>query len=446
VLGGRQHWVGFSQSHQLPGGITLLYQNSTTADSLQDTSKSPDSGFQQPPTGSNRGAEHTKTSKQKSILLTGCDTLAVGFKIGDPDPGDSWQTYDPQSGFYLTQEEWVKLADAKVAAQGKMFESGGCPVELRGQTFSVSSKGSRGYEFVFVNSDLTIQLATESRGGKYFPEVRITFRSQYLWRFGWQACYARVRKWLDTWANVVGNQVSRVDLNIDLALELPEINLRGGEVVTPARDKTEYLLPLERHLVGLVETGFTFGKGDLMARIYNKRVEIQNSNKVWFEDLWRRNGWDGVSPVTRTEFQLRRGALKQLQVESVEDLGRQMGDLMKYLTVKWLRLTDKNPSDTNRARWPLKTFWFRVVQAGMNFGPITGVVRLAQRLPHLASLRSLVEGVLVSITALLVDNPDGGTAQEQGVQVRGLIEGVLNGEFSEKVRFRSAKFATMLGD
>jgi len=423
---------------------TLLYQNSTTMDSLQDTSKSPDCGFQQPPLPSNRGAVRThQKSKQKNVLLTGVDTLVVGFKIGDSSPEDDWQTYDPQSGFYLTQEEWAKLADAKFAAQGKMFDSGGFPVELRGQTFSVSPKGSHGYEYVLVNGDVTIQLATEARGGRGFPEVRITFRSQYLWRYGWQACYFRVRNWLDTWANVVANEVSRVDPNIDLALGLPEINLRSGEVVTPARLKTEYWMPMQRHLVGLVETGFTFGKGDLVCRIYDKRVEIRNSKKRWFEDLWRGNGWDGKSPVTRTEFQVRRGALKELQIETVEDLECQMGDLMKYLTVKWLRLTDKNLSDSNRRRWPLKTFWLRVVQAGMNFGPITGVVRLAQRLPRLAFLRRLVAGVLVSATALLVDDAGGGTDQQQQAQARSLFEGVLNGEFSEKVRLRSAKFATM---
>jgi len=378
----------------------------------------------------------------RTVLLTGIDTLAVGFSIRAPyyvDPDDDWNL-ELQSGFRLTVDEWIMLAEAKVSAQGKMFDSGGTSVIFRGQTFSVSPKGSHGYEYILVNSDVTIQLAEEARGGMRFPEVRVTFRSEYLWRHGWQACYFRFKKWLDAWAEVDGERVSRVDLTIDLALSLPEISFRDQEVVTPAHSKTEYY---QRHLTGLAETGFTFGKGDLVCRIYDKVVEISHSNKIWFEDLWRKQGWDGISPVTRVEFQCRRGFLKDMQISSIEDLDSCMGDLMRYLSCKWLSLRDKNPTDSNRSRWPLKSFWLMVLKAGQNFGPVQGIVRLAQRKPKMDAIKRLVEGCLVTAVALMVDDPSGGTFQQQQAHAKTWLQGVLNGDFSTRVISRSAKLASM---
>ncbi len=88
-----------------------------------------------------------------NILLTGIDTLAVGFLVG---------------AYKLTPEEWSELAAAKAEAQGTMFDSGGTRVTFRGQTFSVMPKGGKGYEYVLVNDDLTLQLS-EKAGGFGLP-------------------------------------------------------------------------------------------------------------------------------------------------------------------------------------------------------------------------------------------------------------------------------------
>ena len=75
-----------------------------------------------------------------NILLTGVDTLVVGFSIG---------------AFKLTPEEWSELATAKAEAQGTMFDSGGTRVTFRGETFSAMPTGGNGYEYVLANDDLT---------------------------------------------------------------------------------------------------------------------------------------------------------------------------------------------------------------------------------------------------------------------------------------------------
>ena len=60
---------------------------------------------------------------------------------------------------------------------------------------------------------------------------------------------------MHTWAVVLGEKVSRVDLSVDLSLELPEVNIKGGEVVSYARSKDVYYI---RHFRGLKRRLVTF--------------------------------------------------------------------------------------------------------------------------------------------------------------------------------------------
>ncbi len=55
------------------------------------------------------------------------------------------------------------------------------------------------------------------------------------------------------------------------------------------------------YMTGARLTGFTFGKGDLVARIYDKTVEIQRRGVSWLPDLWGKDGDD--RSVWRLEFQ-----------------------------------------------------------------------------------------------------------------------------------------------
>jgi len=366
-----------------------------------------------------------------NLLLAGVDGLSVGLIIGT---------------FKLTDEEWSELAAAKEQAQGTMFDSGGTSIKFQGQTFSVNAKGSKGYEYILINDDLTLQLAKRSERGSVYPEVRVTLRSQYLWRWTWQGTYQHVRLWVETWALVLGEKVSRVDLCIDLNSDLPEVNIKGGEVVTYARSKDEYY---RRHFKGLEETGYTFGKGDLLCRIYDKRAEIEHSQKSWFMVMWKRNGWNGTSPVTRVEFQARRQFLRTMGIDTVAELEAGLADLWRYYR-DWVSLRYKT-NDSNRRRWPVQFFWKMVCDAVPSFGMVTGVARIAQRKPRMESLSRLGRGVLVSIAALAQTAPGVGDGWDTECGTLGAIESVLDkvrdwlsdDSFQQAVRRRAGRLAFM---
>jgi hypothetical protein len=54
------------------------------------------------------------------------------------------------------------------------------------------------------------------------------------------------------------------------------------------------------------------------AVIYNKprEIRVKSRDKLWFADIWRRNGWNGQDPVARIEMRYDRTALRELECES----------------------------------------------------------------------------------------------------------------------------------
>ena len=377
--------------------------------------------------------------------IAGIDTLAVGFKVDE---------------FDLTADEWAYLGDAKANAQGSMFDSGGCPVILRGHRFSMSPKGWHGYDYVLVNDDLRVNLAARANGGGTFPEVFVTWRSHYLWRYSWEAAFAHFERWLREWAlwtpkydETTGelapdHVVSRVDLCLDVAMPIPEIRMMRGEVVSFARKNNHHGIVYQEHMVGIKATGYTFGKGDLVCRIYDKLEEVKHSEKAWFLDMYRERGWDGESPVTRVEFQARRAHLKAQQITTITDLQFRRADLWRYFSNEWISLRDLVATDSNRRRWPVKEFWRVVRDSCDKFGKLTGVRRLTQRAPKIDKVRALLRGVLVTATALYRTTYEWTPGQKislaeamRSMQEETIAKWFAEPDFEEAVTKRSARLA-----
>jgi len=365
------------------------------------------------------------------VVLAGVDTLVIGFRVTE---------------FDLSPDEWNYLEASKLAAQSALFDGGGTPVTLRGHSFSMLAKGSHGYDYILANDDLRVQIAARATGGSSYPEVRIRFASAFLWRYGgWQAAYFYVEKWVREWALGNEEQVSQVDLCLDLSESLPDLDVKRGEAVTYARNKTDFYI--EHHMKGMTDTGYRFGQGDLLCRVYDKLAEIAVSNKAWFMDLWRNNGWAGNTDVTRVEFQARRGHLKSQGIETMADLESKLPDLWQYFAWEWLSLRDAG-KDSNRRRWKVKPFW-KLIQAGVtHFGIAQGVRRITQQKPRLDRLGQLVRGAMISIAAIYTNTYHRETGEAVSIsQAIGWLEmNTLPGltsdpEFREGVAKRSARLA-----
>lgn len=121
---------------------------------------------------------------------------------------------------------------------------------------------------------------------------------------------------------------------------------------------------VEAALIGLKWSGFRFGSGDLLARIYSKTLEAVRKPhaKDYLNSLELIEG----EHVTRVEFQLRSPVLAFFMLgEDCHDfrdwsvLEAHLPELWTYLT-HWLTLRTPSTTDSNRWRWDLDPLWIMV--------------------------------------------------------------------------------------
>ena len=141
--------------------------------------------------------------------------------------------------------------------------------------------------------------------------------------------------------------------------------------------------------------GFTFGQGGaVLARIYNKTLELKAKRQSWPHAIWQ--DIDRDKPVWRIEFQFRREALQAFGVDTVADALIQRQGLWQYGTTQWLSLRNIAPGDSNRWRPYVTREWWAIQRAQIG-SPCSPLVR--ERL-QAAAEQKLVEGLGGYATAL----------------------------------------------
>jgi hypothetical protein len=197
-----------------------------------------------------------------------------------------------------------------------------------------------GYPLVITNRDYRIEM------GEYMkPSFFVTFTSEALWREGAFALHEKFLAWAASLGLVPyhSESLSRVDFSFDYYLS--ELDFDEDNVVSLSKKDSRH----REH--GKVQT-ITYGKGDVVMRLYDKVAEIkQQSHKTWFFPMWGRD-----SNVWRIEWQVRRPILKRFDIVTFADLQNQQGDLLRYLAHE--HETVRIPSgDSNRSRWYLHPLW-----------------------------------------------------------------------------------------
>ena len=195
-----------------------------------------------------------------------------------------------------------------------------------------------------------------------------------------------------------GLTASRVDLYVDTqGWEPGHAELR--RFVTRGAHRRVFEEPRQLHQQGRQVSGFTFGRGAVMCRIYNKTLQLTKKGDTWPMELW--HGWDSERPVWRVEFQFRREALKDFQVDgehlhSVADVLAMRQALWEYAT-EWLSL--RMPTeDSNNSRWPIDPVWEELSQVPIG-SPCAELVRKRMRETEERRLIALFAGCASSLAA-----------------------------------------------
>ena len=342
----------------------------------------------------------------------------------------------------ITDELQEKLEREKLAAQeADKVNAVHCPDWLGAQVLPHGARG--GYGVVLETDDFSVKVL--GKGIPNRPGLFVELRSHFLHTHprGPQAACEEALCWLrshllydqdertvHTLASYHAVRLSRVDLHADW---------QGGWVPTPADGLDDsprrFIKParVKWHAFtdGTTFTGFVFGSGSVLARIYNKSHQAkQKLDDAYFTLLAERNpeSFDPEQDVWRLEFQLRREGIKgfklyaepdaadedavinaELSAEELEHIGSlprfftHQAALWQHLTQHWLRLVVPD-EQANRSRWPTDPAWTLLQE---QYGPLANaepldeqsrvIVRGARYTGKSRLLRRMLLGVVDSL-------------------------------------------------
>ena len=245
----------------------------------------------------------------------------------------------------------LRLEDLKTRAQSEA-ESIQTTAQLPfgKHLFCVSDRGRR--RFAYVLDDNWFSIALSRPGNVSMPMAHVQISSAALTDHGPLHCADTLRGVLNGMGQIDGElSVSRADLFADFTTSVDLAALSPEAWICRGRKRGIYS-------EGQQFTGQTFGAGGIIsARLYDKTFEITRSKKTYLLDLWRAAGWDGVSPVWRMEFQIRRAALPTELTTSVSVFLETLPMTWAYLLNQWLRLAVPNAGDDSRERWATHPLW-----------------------------------------------------------------------------------------
>ena len=309
------------------------------------------------------------------VLSSGVDTLHVSVRG------------ELQEGLLVFLEALKREAQSSKELQVVTWGEQSLSVALR-------PHGWRSYPFWASSPNIEVAIGAPAP----FPPVVIQTHSAYLHSRGVDQAVAEISEWLA--ANVVRGEpqlgISRLDLYCDLQGWSPTVEDFDRFHCRAVRRRT-YSVPIyeQAHLRGRRPSGFVFGGGDLMARCYDKTLELRVRGSEWPKAIWK--DWDHERPVWRVEFQLRRRALVSLGCSTPSAALAARQELWRYAT-QWLSLRVPT-SDSNRARWPEAPEWAMIREAEIG-SPTSPLVRdLVQSADELRIIRGLV-GYASSLAAM----------------------------------------------
>lgn len=227
-------------------------------------------------------------------------------------------------------------------------------VQYGGEVFDVAPRRGRNAALILRGRNMTITVRPDARGLR--PRVTVELRAVFLACVGADAAVARARAAVSQLAGPSAAPLPLHVSRIDLATDVQGWNVRPAHLRrfhSRARRIRDYDGPS-----GF--TGFTFGKGARLARIYDKTAEIARSGKSWVIGAWAASAQyrDGA-PVWRIEFQLRREALQarsrsrdRTPLDTWEQVRSGIGTLWRELTSDWLSIRLPRTARTRRRYAP----------------------------------------------------------------------------------------------
>lgn len=340
--------------------------------------------------------------------------VAAGVQLSNTPPSsskldgmDSWVGAEDWLEYclYIQWSNWRKLRERLEKAK-EYAGMENAPAELFQIPFfgghatvapSGAREGKAGFAYRLFLDELIVLIADREEPHKTFPSVMVRITGTACLDSGAHECYKDAERMIKALkGTIIRNTLSRVDI----CLDMPEVSVEEfykpsveKRFVCQAR-KVRAITPIEG------EDGITlyFGKPPLQCRIYDKLAEIEGGSNPHTKLCMSFYRWGGVIPeaATRVEFELRRKAIKERGIDSVEDYFAKRADLIHYLTTKWLRFTANKVDRKNKNQSKAQTLplWNQVRKAFKNWAGEPPGLSLAPLPKEQADVRNLIKQLL----------------------------------------------------
>ncbi|HAU29488.1 MAG TPA: hypothetical protein DCW68_05175 [Rhodospirillaceae bacterium] len=132
--------------------------------------------------------------------------------------------------------------------------------------------------------------------------------------------------------------------------------------------------------------------------LYNKSREMMVSRKFYWEEFWKLPEGHG-GQVWRIEVRAGKDELRAWNVRRFEDLEGKVGNIIAAI-LEAIRYVEPNPTDSNRARWPVADFWQQAISTAKNgLSYVPGEVRTGKIVEGYRA--QIAEGYMRQIVGLL---------------------------------------------
>lgn len=318
-------------------------------------------------------------NKEFQFLLCGIDSLDLGvYVIWGPD--------------------WKRRLHSLDKKKQRARKDGGLLIGLPSGRNCIFKPGGKGenYRFHLQFEAYNIFIGKTARPGSS-PNVYLSMAAKTLWLNGIETALS----WIAEDLKAIGGgsvqliKASRVDLCCDFWVSggLSYEFLLSHKVTR--NDKGKLFLDKNELQTYYVADA----KSPIQLRIYNKGLEVkQGGTKLWFLELWKR---ESTEDIWRIEFQVRRPALKQFGINSLDDLREKQAGLWHYLTSKWFSL--RLPDNEKAERKTTHPLWCAVQECFMLNAPDSEVKRVYRSLGAASTEWHLshIDGCLSSFAAIL---------------------------------------------
>jgi len=278
-------------------------------------------------------------SYNTKILRAGIDSLYLSYQ------GDLLE----ESSIRLTElKKMAQSPDPRVTALAQ--------IDINNHIFEVKDRGR--HPFAFILNDNWYRIEIAKRGAVRTPLAHVQVMSELLTEHGVEQSVSDLNNIINDLGILSESPaVSRLDLCLDFVTDYPLDSIVDDDWVTRAKD-------MDRYTVQRTFSGWVIGiGGNIVARLYNKTLEMKKNPRPYLEKIHSECGWDGEQDVWRLEFQFRRIALRELGIKSFSSLNESLAGLWKYASSDWLRLTIPSDTDKTQSRWLTACVWEVLQQA-----------------------------------------------------------------------------------